>query len=460
MRLYCASAFALAATALPLISIVNGEEGVIDSFDKQQHLRRNLKGSVDVCRDENNKEWHLKHMKVPEAWAYSRAHGQSSGGEGIVIAQIDTGYTDHTLFEGMFPDGEDAVKGINIRFYADRFGKVSAENPKLYNPWDPMKKKWSASLFGHAHGTVVASAAMNRGTTEMKQDKDLKALKGLAPKGTAPKANLYSIRVADNPIIGPLDASRIREAFNVINNERDHEEELIGEDNVHVISISLGSADQMNNNFQDLETKMHKAMDDKNVIIVSAGGQVVDIVMNDAVWPGRYDRVIAVGGYQIADIQDTALENYWERSMTWWKSAIDGPSIDITGPALHVCNGNSKRGRKGWGRKIHHYYNAGEGTSLATAFLGGVAALWLGHHGRDDLIEFFDVQNGIKLQEAFRGVLKLTANQEDWDGEYDTTKHGYGMIDAEAIVKQDLQVLVDSINAESSMRSALWRAGV
>ena len=399
MKLYCASAFALAATALPLISIVNGEEGVIDSFDKQQHLRRNLgqtetnwageKGSGDVCTDENNKEWHLKHMKVPEAWAYSDAHGQSSGGEGIVIAQIDTGYTDHKLFEGMFSDGEDAVKGINIRFYADSFGHVSADNPKLYDPRDPMRSKLSGSVFGHAHGTVVASAAMNRGTTKMKQDKDLKPLEGLAPRGTAPKANLYSIHVVNNPIVSPLDAARIREAFNVINNKRGHEDELIGEDNVHVISISLGSPDEMNNNFQNLETKMHKAMDDKNVIIVSAGGQVVDLIMNDTVWPGRYDRVIAVGGYQITDIKDTAPENYWERSMTWWKSAIDGPSIDITGPALNVCNGNSRRKMFGWGRKIHHYYNAGEGTSLATAFLGGVAALWLGHHGRGNLIEFF-----------------------------------------------------------------------
>ncbi len=446
MKLYCTSAFlVLTATALPLISIVNGEEGGgIDSFDtkQQQHLRRNLGvAAPQMCRDENNKEWHLKHMKVPEAWAFSEAEGKPSRGEGIVIAQIDTGYTGHNLFEGMFLDGDDAVKGINVRWYADRpfASDESLENsPKLYDPRDPLRHKLSALFVGQGHGTVVASAAMNRGTTEMSRDEKGKRLKGKAPKGTAPKANLYSIRVADNPALGSLDAARIRTAFDLINNDKGHEEELIGEDNVHVISISLGSIDEM----KDLEAKMHKAMDEKNVIIVAAGGQYFSS-MKDAVWPGRYDRVIAVGGYKIADIHDTTHENYEDKSMTWWAPAIDGPSIDITGPASYVCNGNAKR--KWYGKNIYEYNNNGKGTSLATAFLGGVAALWLGHHGRDYLIEFFDVQNGIKLQDAFRKVLELTANKEGWDGEYDTSKHGDGMIDAEAIVKLDLQEVVEAM---------------
>ena len=69
-------------------------------------------GDAGVCTDENNKEWHLKYMKVPQAWNYSDTYGNSTRGEGIVIAQIDSGYTNHDLFEGMFADN--AVKGINI----------------------------------------------------------------------------------------------------------------------------------------------------------------------------------------------------------------------------------------------------------------------------------------------------------------------------------------------------------
>lgn len=46
----------------------------------------------------------------------------------------------------------------------------------------------------YGYGTVVASAALDRGTTDMKFNRDGEAILGLAPKGTAPKAKLYSIR--------------------------------------------------------------------------------------------------------------------------------------------------------------------------------------------------------------------------------------------------------------------------
>ncbi len=148
----------------------------------------------------------------------------------------------------------------------------------------------------------------------MKQDENLKKLDGLAPRGTAPKANLYSIRVVDNPAILPRNGRRLRKAFDLINSG------TIAEENVHVISISLGSVTRI----RGLERRIHKAMDDKNVIIVAAGGQVLRQLSNP-VWPARYDRVVAVGGYQIAGLEDATLgDNYWERKMTWWESAIDG----------------------------------------------------------------------------------------------------------------------------------------
>ena len=96
-------------------------------------------------------------------------------------------------------------------------------------------------------------------------------------------------------------------------------------------------------------------------------------------------------------------ENLSDRSMTWWADAKPGDRIYIAGPAFNVCIGNSKKDLDG---DILHFYEAGQGTSLATALLGGVAALWLGHHGRNNLIDLFDAQHGIKLQEAFTEVLK------------------------------------------------------
>ena len=449
MKLYCTSAsFVLAATALSLITIVNGEEGasISDSSDKQQqqHLHRDFEDDdIKVCSDEKNKEWHLRHMKVPEAWAYSDAQGKPSRGEGIVIAQIDTGYSDHPLFEGMFPDGEDAVKGMNMYHYIDG----GADEEDLNDPRDPLP--WdniACRRLGWAHGTVVASAAMNRGTTEMKLSDKGEPIEGKwAPKGSAPKANLYSIRVVDNPAIGDNDAARIKKAFDLINDG------TIEEDNVHVISISLARPTRI----QNLKNKMYKAMDEKNVIIVAAGGQIANYVTQTVMWPAHFGRVIAVGGYKIGDDRATAYE---DSVMTWWRPAASGPRIDISGPAYNVCNGNADRRNSDWERKkegedeppiVNIYSENGEGTSLATAFTGGIAALWLGHHGREFLIDKFDKKNGIKLQEAFRKVLELTANQEGWDGNYDTRKYGYGMVDAEAIVQIDLDKVIKAIKEDN-----------
>ncbi len=65
---------------------------------------------------------------------------------------------------------------------------------------------------------------------------------------------------------------------------------------------------------------MLKAIDEKNVIIVAEGGQKFDQVMDDTVWPARCDRVIGVGGYQMANTTDADPgENYEDRNMTWWE---------------------------------------------------------------------------------------------------------------------------------------------
>ncbi len=93
-----------------------------------------------------------------------RGEGKSSRGEGIVIAQIDSGYSEHQLFEGMFPNGEDPVKGMNMYSYIDHLRPERREHvEKLNGPRDYLDRAvWASHAeLGFAHGTVVASAAMN-----------------------------------------------------------------------------------------------------------------------------------------------------------------------------------------------------------------------------------------------------------------------------------------------------------
>ena len=88
---------------------------------------------------------------------------------------------------------------------------------------------------------------------------------------------------------------------------------------------------------------------------------------------------------------------------------------------------------------------------------GGVAALWLAHHGKGDLIQHFS-KDEITLQVAFKKVLELAANnKEGWvDGDSKNDeylrKYGHGMIDAEAILKISLNEITSKVLTSKSRR--------
>lgn len=72
------------------------------------------------------------------------------------------------------------------------------------------------------------------------------------------------------------------------------------------------------------------------------------------------------------------------------------------------------------------------GTSYSTANVAGVAALWLAHHKRSDMIKKFNGKT--KLQFVFKRLLKQTAKPPlGWDDQ----KFGSGIVDAEQLLKKD-----------------------
>ena len=392
--------------------------------------RRSLSGGNDPgvmdgdsCDDPNNKEWHLKHIKAPEAWDFSEQKGKPSHGEGVVIAQIDTGYSDHRAFTDDMWDNTSA-KGFNT------FGKENSKDPK-----DKLK---TFKVFEPGHGTLVAPHAVGRGNVEMNNFTGGISLGGMSPRGTAPKAKLYSIRAVNNPFLDSLDKGRVCRALKGI------VEENI---NVDVISMSLGAF-----TFGFWHRKalrwINKAVD-KNIIVIAAGGQWAPFSNIASVsYPAAFPKVIAVGGYQIANTKK-GDKLFHERDMEWWPDGFSGRKIDISGPANDVCNAKISITESEGGDNIVNYttYREGVGTSLATAMTGGVAALWLAHHGKGNLIQHFNKDN-ITLQVAFKKVLELAANQKGWeDGNWgeDDRKYGHGMIDAEAILKKSLNDITSAV---------------
>ena len=352
--------------------------------------------SSDVCKDALNKEWHLKSTKVPQAWDYSDTQQKPSQGEGIVIAQVDSGYSDHPFFNDVWKDK--SKKGINL---------FSGEDP--YDPRDT-SIRWLNPNPVKGHGTTVSSPSVNRGTVMM-ENADAKA-----PRGSAPKATQYTIRVASSPALFPPDCRRLEKAFDKIADENI---------DVHVISMALGSPTSIGN----LEEKIERVIKN-NIIVIAAGGQGVGSY-GPVIYPGRYENVITCGGYQWA--WGETAELWHERKMEWWDLAHAGTSIDITGPASNVCNPSFAYDYRK--RKFNNIYNENSGTNMATGVTTGIAALWLAHHGRDNLIEYFNPE--INIQQAFKKVLELTAVKTGWKGTY-KREYGHGMIDAEAILKKDL----------------------
>jgi subtilisin family serine protease len=147
-----------------------------------------------------------------------------------------------------------------------------------------------------------------------------------------------------------------------------------------------------------------------DIIVLAAAGNCVRTV----VWPARYDDCIAVGGTNAADQP--------------WRGSCQGPAVDISAPGENVYRARVA----GDGRPV----GQGQGTSFAVALTAGVAALWLAHHGRANLVAAARAR-GETLQEMFRRLVRATARRPlRWD----SFRMGAGIVDARALLEADLDL--------------------
>ena len=130
---------------------------------------------------------------------------------------------------------------------------------------------------------------------------------------------------------------------------------------------------------------------EKGVIIVAAGGQVIDRMT----YPGKHLRTIGVGG----------ITRY--RSGGQWKHRIyavyDSYSrIDTWAPAEPIGRATPHLDYSGVSDP-NDLYGSGDGTSYATAHVAAAAALWCRFHGLTNLRQTYN--RGWDLVEAFRQCL-------------------------------------------------------
>jgi serine protease len=295
--------------------------------------------------------WAVERMQVPAAWAFAVAAGRPSQGEGVVVAQPDTGVTVHPELVGAFVgSGYDVLASD-----ADPTDPLDGLNP--------------------GHGTATASLVVSPET--------------LTVIGSAPRAVLMPIRAIESVV----QVTQITVA-QAIDWAVDH--------GAHVVTMSLGGLPAV---------ALHRALAravDADVIVLAAAGNCIRWV----VWPARYDECVAVAGTNATDGQ--------------WPGSCRGPAVDIAAPAQNVFK--AATGPAG--------ADQGQGTSYAVALTAGVAALWLAHHGRPNLVGAARAR-GETLQGMFLRLLWETARRPP---AWDTSTMGSGIADASALLAADLDV--------------------
>lgn len=251
------------------------------------------------------------------------------------------------------------------------------------DPTDPLRGT------NPGHGTATASVLVSPST--------------LRVTGSAPEARHMPLRAIESVVL--ITQVTVARAVDWAVNH-----------GASVISMSLGGIPS---------TSMQRALQRavaSDVIVLAAAGNCVGTV----VWPARYDECIAVAGTNRADGQ--------------WRGSCRGAAVDISAPAQNVVRAWLPPGAASGGNHV----GQGQGTSFAVALTAGVAAMWLAHHGRANLVAQARAR-GETLQTMFRRLVQATARRpRGWN----SFEMGAGIVDANALLRASLDTGRDRETAD------------
>ena len=329
--------------------------------------------------------WPLEMVRAETAQQLVR--GAQGGGAAIDwgevwVAHPDTGYTEHPVFG--FQGGQSPVllvdRGVNF-----------------VEPGTPPKDSLTGGMFA-GHGTRTGSVLCGN------QAPDLRA--------AAPGVPTVPYRVNDSTLLFGKAAKQ-----NLANAIR----RAIDDNGCDVVSISMGI-----NILNPFDRALGRAVDhayENGVIVVGAGGQIVDVV----VYPGKFFRAVGVGGV-------TPAAEVWPDSQ-YDRDLVD--FIDVWAPADPIRRADTKADGAGGERYV--YGDNGDGTSYATVLVAAAAALWLVFR-RDDINRTYS--EAWQRIEAFKALLKSTArpivNNPDVSARTGALLIDTGILDIEALLKADL----------------------
>ena len=251
------------------------------------------------------------------------------------------------------------------------------------------------SGFSAGHGTATGSVIMSSVDLEV--------------TGVAPRCKLIPLRVTTSVVLASFGtlAESIRFAA-----DQGH----------HVLSISLGGPISS----RYLRRAVEHAVS-RGVIIVCAAGNVWPFV----VYPARLDEVIAAAACNC--------------SRSTWSDSASGATVDITAPGESVWRALAEPHNFDLGRS--------SGTSFSTAIVAGAAALWLAHHGRDNLISQYGPAGVVSV---FKELLMTRGF--DRPAGWNTANFGVGILNAVKLLSAPLPQTVSAAGMSAVRASAAPRS--
>lgn len=317
----------------------------------------------------------------------------STQGAGILIAVIDSGVdASHPDLAGLVIDGVDYRDGFSYLNYTS--GLI--DNCVSYTDADYSgtgRTKPEHADFGkydpNGHGTHVAGII---------------ASNGIGVKSVAPQARIMPVRVLSDR--GAGDVSDV--ACGVI---------YAANNGAHVINMSLGSPDDS----AALKAAVAHAIS-KDVVVIAASGN--DGTTGVPLYPASLPDVIGVG----------AISNNGGQTIASFSNR--GNLVDVVAPGVGIwstCSATPFTWSSSSGTKSNacstadgdSYYESLNGTSMATPFVAGLAALIL---SIDQNLRFSDVAS----------IITSSAIDKGSPG-YDQT-YGFGLINAPAAIQKAREV--------------------
>ncbi|MDG2528484.1 S8 family peptidase [Caulobacter endophyticus] len=352
---------------------------MIDSLVGEAMVARSLglEGVLD-CSDDN---W------GPEArgWA-PRGLGvleawKHTKGQGVTIASIDTGYSSHVELADVISDKQQLNLVEGGHDAKDRF----STDVLLPNP---------------GHGTLVASVVASRGGI----DEATGNTTGPGEvTGSAPQAKILPIRAIRSVV--DIRQSRIPAAI----------EHAIAQE-CDVIVMALGSAFPI----EPVEVAL-RAATQRGVVVVCAAGNCVGQV----VFPARFAPQGLCAAIAAVD-----------HGYAPWKRTSKGKAVTVSafGEAVWGARKNSAQGSD-------THVDRSQGTTLATSLTGGVAALWIAHHGGRQALLAKARAAGVTVQKLFNEVLRASAYKPPGWGD----GLGAGLVNAGRLLAFPLTSTLESV---------------